>query len=144
MRLYPLITDSSSMHHQARASLPLDTPIPPVSQSILSGCSMKDLATWTPRNPREVAPGHTEIISAYLGLLQVVKLFLQHMCSRPNTAWRITGHVLAGVCAHISAPEASIRSMTPFIIRQQDPNIQPCSEATHTIWVQTQQQCAQA
>lgn len=124
IRLYPLLTDSS-MYHQARASLPLDTAIPPVSQSILSACSMKVLATWTPRNPREVAPGHTEIISVHLGLLQVVKLFLQHMCSRPNTAWRIIGHVLPSVCAHISAPEASIRSMTPFIIRQQDPNIPP-------------------
>lgn len=41
--------------------------------------------------------------------------------------------MLHSVYAHISVQETSIRSVTPFIIRQQDPNIQHHSQATHTI-----------
>lgn len=43
--------------------------------------------------------------------------------------------MLHGAYAHISVQDTSIRSMTPFIIRQQDPNVQHCSEATRTICV---------
>lgn len=49
--------------------------------------------------------------------------------------------MLRDVHAHISVQETSIRSTTPFVIRQQDPSIQHRSHATRTVCMKSARLC---